>query len=525
LKPKSARGILISITYSAFSSPTAFPQKGDTMATDRATEYLLKAIQGFNRSIIVLSTDFTILASTGLGLAARAPEIVGKRCHQVFHDRPATCDYCAAQEVLQTRKAVLRTKNSDPVEQGQISCLYAYPIFSGGQIEALVSMDFDLPDIGGIEENLQRSNIFLRNLLLSAADAIIAADRKGKIIIFNEAAAEVLDYSVAEALKKLDIRDIYPAGIATEVMRKMRSAEYGGRGKLKGYSVDVIGKSGEHIPINLYASIIYAGDQEVATIGIFRDLRESLRMQQELQKTQLQLLQAEKMASLGKLAAGVAHQLNNPLGGITLFTKLLMEEHNLENNMRNDLERILRDAQRCRDTVKELLEFARQSRYEMRPQDINQALSRTLFLVENHSIFQNVQIEKVLEPELPPVPADTQQLNHLFMNIIFNAAQAMEGKGKLTLKTFLIPNKRRIAISISDTGPGIPPEILSRIFEPFFTTKEEGRGTGLGLSLAYSIVENHNGTIGVQSRPGEGTTFTIELPLSYSAAKGEKDAR
>jgi two-component system NtrC family sensor kinase len=495
------------------------------MTNDPATEYLLKAIQGFSRSILVLSTDFTILASAGLDMGAKALDIVGKRCHQVFHDRPAPCDYCASKEALQMRRAVLRTKNNDSVEQGQIACLYAYPIFSGDQIEALISMDFDLPTMGGIEENLQRSNIFLRNLLLSAADAIIAADRNGKIILFNEAAAEVLGYSIEEALQQLDIRAIYPPDIAKDVMRKMRSKEYGDRGKLKGYSVDVIGKSGEHIPINLYASIIYAGDREVATIGIFRDLRESLRMQQELHKTQLQLLQAEKMASLGKLAAGVAHQLNNPLGGITLFTKLLMEEHILEDDIRNDLERILRDAQRCRDTVKELLEFARQSRYEMRPQDINQALSRTLFLVENHSIFQNVQIEKALAPDLPPAPADTQQLNHLFMNIIFNAAQAMKGKGKLTLKTFLIPNTNRVGIAISDTGPGIPPEILSRIFEPFFTTKEEGQGTGLGLSLAYSIVENHNGTISVQSKPGEGTTFTIELPLSHPAAKGDKDAQ
>jgi two-component system NtrC family sensor kinase len=525
LKPKQPYGIS-QPKAPAVSTSTDFRAKWeDTMPSDHASEYLLKAVNAFNRSIIVLSTDFRILAAGGRLIGERAADFLGQHCHRMLYDRDSPCDSCGAQEVLRTGKHVLRIKSGESLNQQQIACHYTYPIFSGDQIEALVSMDLDIPAGGELEDSLQRTNALLRNLLLSAADAIIAADRKGHIIIFNEAAAQVLGYSVDEALNQLDIRQIYPPGVAHEIMRKLRSEEYGGKGKLKGYAVKVTGKSGEHIPISLYASIVYENEQEVGTIGFFHDQREILRMQDELQKTQLQLLQAEKMASLGKLAAGVAHQLNNPLGGITLFTKLLMEEHSLETAVRADLERILRDAQRCRDTVKELLEFARQSRYEMRPQDINQAISRTLFLVENHSIFQNVQIEKILAPDLPLVPADIQQLNHLFMNIIFNAAQAMQGTGKLTLKTFLHRDQKRVCISIGDTGPGIPPEILPRIFEPFFTTKEEGQGTGLGLSLAYSIVQNHSGNMTVDSAPGQGATFTIELPLTHPSDRGDKDGK
>jgi two-component system, NtrC family, sensor kinase len=401
-------------------------------------------------------------------------------------------------------------------------CYYAYPIFSGEDIEAFVSMDFDLPTRGGLEEKLHRSNAFLRNLIFSSVDCVIAADKKGKILIFNNSASKIFGYTEDEALNRLNVRKIYPDNQAYEVMRNLRSEEYGGKGKLKLYQTDVITKYGEIIPIKLNASIIYEKDREVATIGFFHDLREQLRMKDELEKTQLQLLQAEKMSSLGKLAAGVAHQLNNPLGGITLFAKLIQEEYDLEERAKQDLDRILRDAQRCRDTVKELLEFTRQTRHLMRPHDVNKAISRTLFLLENQALFQNINIVKDLDPFLPPIQADVQQLNHLFMNIILNAAQAMEGNGTLTVKSSLFPDRDKICIEISDTGVGIPEEILPRIFEQFFTTKEEGKGTGLGLSLAYSIVQNHGGHIMAKSKSGQGTTFFIELPIADTKHQGEE---
>jgi signal transduction histidine kinase len=245
-------------------------------------------------------------------------------------------------------------------------------------------------------------------------------------------------------------------------------------------------------------------------------------MKGELENTQLQLLQAEKMSSLGKLAAGVAHQLNNPLGGITLYAKLIMEEYDLEKGAKEDLDRIIRDAKRCRDTVKELLEFTRQTRHLMRHHDINRALTRTLFLLESQTLFHNIGIKKDLAPSLPLVLSDVQQLYHLFMNVVLNAAQAMEGRGTLTVKSRLLPDVNRVCIAISDTGPGISEEYLPQIFEPFFTTKDEGKGTGLGLSLAYRIVQNHGGHIRAESSPGKGTTFTIELPIGSKHDEGDE---
>lgn len=484
-------------------------------------EYLLKAIGAFKRRFIVVSPEFKILAANCRLEDICDSEVIGKCCYDVFYERSSPCENCAVKESIEKRKPTLMPKPENTLDFDEMPCFFSYPIYSGDKIEAFVSMDFDLPTRGGLEEKLQRSNAFLRNLIFSAVDGVIAADKTGKILIFNDAATNVFGYTVDEALNHLNVRDIYPGNNAYKVMRNLRSEEYDGKGKLKSYKVDIISKYGEIIPIMLNASIIYENGDEVATIGFFHDLREELQMKRELEKTQLQLLQAEKMSSLGKLAAGVAHQLNNPLGGITLYTKLLMEEYDLEEGAKEDLDRILRDAKRCRDTVKELLEFTRQTRHLMRSHDINLAINRTLFLLESQTLFHNIVIEKELASSLPLVLSDIQQLYHLFMNIILNAAQSMEGKGTLTVKSYLEPNEKQVLIEISDTGPGISEENLPHIFEPFFTTKEEGKGTGLGLSLAYRIVENHGGHIRAESKLGKGATFSIILPVGTQKNEGD----
>ena len=239
-------------------------------------------------------------------------------------------------------------------------------------------------------------------------------------------------------------------------------------------------------------------------------------MENKLKKIQNQLLQSEKMSSLGQLAAGVAHQLNNPLGGITLFSQLMLEEHDLSEDAKTDIKRIKKEAERCRLIVKELLEFARQTKREIKPCDINDLIKRTLFLLQNQSIFQNIKIVTEFPEGLPEAYSDVQQLNHVFMNIIVNAADAMEGNGILTIKTSFIQKNNVILIAISDTGSGFEEGVLKNIFDPFFTTKEEGKGTGLGLSMAYGIIENHNGKLSAENNKDKGATFFIELPTKQS---------
>lgn len=488
--------------------------------TTKEKEFLIKAIDAPERTFIIISPEYTILAANKFTSERYGTKIIGMKCHELFHNRSTACENCSASEAVVTCKPVLRNKSDEYKHQDWMACRYSYPIFSDGKLDSLAVLEFERPSSEEMGEKLRRSNAFLRNLILSSVDGVIASDMKGNILIFNDAAAEISGYTVEEALATLSIRKFYPGDGARYIMRKLRSDENGGKGKLISYKTDALRKNGETIPILLNAAIVYEDDQEVATIGFFHDMREEIRMKAELEKTQVQLLQAEKMSSLGKLSAGVAHQLNNPLGGITLFAKLILEEYDLDEAIRNDVNRILQDAQRCRDTVKELLEFARQTSHLVRPHDINNAISRTLFLLENQTLFQNIRIRKSFADNLPDVLVDIQQMNHVFMNIILNAAQAMDGQGMLTVETGLSEKKDFVCIGISDTGPGIPKKILQHIFDPFFTTKEEGKGTGLGLSMVYGIVEKHGGKISANSVIGEGTTFLIELPIDHSQNKG-----
>jgi len=233
-----------------------------------------------------------------------------------------------------------------------------------------------------------------------------------------------------------------------------------------------------------------------------------------LQKTQQQLLHAEKMASVGQLAAGVAHELNNPLGGILIYTSLMLEKMEAGSRTALDLKRIMDETERCRRIVRGLLDFSRQTRIEAAIVDINKIISSTLALVMQQSLFHNIKVEMQLDPELPKVFVDVGQMQQVFLNIILNAVEAMEGKGSLSVSSRVEQQGQQVAITIRDDGPGMTPEVQKKIFDPFFTTKPQGKGTGLGLAIAYGIVQKHKGEIIVESRVGAGSQFTVRLPIA-----------
>ena len=383
-----------------------------------------------------------------------------------------------------------------------------------GEVVGYQGINLDITERKRIEDELREANEFFMNLIESSVDGIIAADMKGNIFIFNKGTEALTGYIAEEVIGKIHITQIYREGIAKEVMRKLRSQEYGGAGKLLPTPFNVVNKVGEEIPIQLSAALIYdRAGKEVASVGIFTDLRPRLTMEKKLQETHLQLVSSEKMASLGKLAAGIAHEINNPLGGILIYSSLMMEDLSEEDPKRQDLARIVQEAGRCKEIVKSLLEFARQTEPKMEPTDINRAIIDGLFFLVNQALFHNIQIIKKLDPFLPFVRGSSGQLKQVLMNIIVNAAEAMHGSGTLTITTSQAPDRKTVLVEFTDTGEGIPEENLTRIFDPFFTTKDVGKGTGLGLATSYGIVEEHGGKIGVKSKVGEGTTFTIELPI------------
>jgi two-component system NtrC family sensor kinase len=233
----------------------------------------------------------------------------------------------------------------------------------------------------------------------------------------------------------------------------------------------------------------------------------------ELKEMQGHLIQSEKLASLGKLAAGIAHEINNPLGGILIYSHLLLEDVDKNSPHYENLNKIVKETSRCKDIVKGLLEFARPKEPETSQINIDDIVESSLAIMERQALFQNIKIKKSYTSDLPKIVADSAQLQQVFMNIILNAAEAMDGNGVLSLSTSLDGDKKYIEVKFSDTGHGIKEEDMKRLFEPFFSTKEVGKGTGLGLAISYSIIQKHQGTIEVQSRVGKGSTFTVKLPV------------
>jgi PAS domain S-box-containing protein len=392
---------------------------------------------------------------------------------------------------------------------------------AAGKVLGYEGVNIDITRRKQLERELRETNDFRKRLIESSPYAIIATDIKGNIIVFNRAAEELSGYRAEEVLGRIHITQIYPSGVAKEVMKKLRSSDYGGIGRLTGSEFKMVDKGGKEIPIHLSAAIVYQEGEEVASVGIFTDLRPRIVMEQKLQETHLQLIQLEKLRSLGEMAAGVAHEINNPLGGILIYASLLLEGLAPDDAQRADLGRIVQEATRCQEIVKSLLEFARQSGPKKELIDVNRAITDGLHFLENQATFHNIEIIKELAPSLPPLLGNAGQLKQVFLNIMINAADAMQARGALTIRTFLSGDGTKVVIEFTDTGAGIPQDILPRIFDPFFTTKKVGEGTGLGLSMSYGIVKEHKGDIEVDTVAGSGTTFRVLLPVEYEEATSE----
>ncbi len=252
----------------------------------------------------------------------------------------------------------------------------------------------------------------------------------------------------------------------------------------------------------------------------FQQMLASLRQRDERQKaeSETKLIQFEKQASVGKLAGGVAHEINNPLTGVFTFTHMLLRRNDLPDDIRSDLETISQETERVRKIVKGLLDFSRQTDLDRQSTDVNRLCSATIALLENQALIKNVNLCLEEGENLPLITLDQNQMESVLINLIMNALDATEPGGQITVTTGIGMSPRTtgakgIEIVCKDSGCGIEPEHLDKIFDPFFTTKDIGQGTGLGLSVTYGIVERHGGTIHVQSKLGRGSTFTVWLPI------------
>jgi two-component system NtrC family sensor kinase len=226
------------------------------------------------------------------------------------------------------------------------------------------------------------------------------------------------------------------------------------------------------------------------------------------------LIQSETLASVGRLAAGVAHQINNPLTGVLTYSSLLLRGKPENDPDREDLQVIVDETMRCREIVKGLLEFSRQAEPQKEAVDINKIITNALSLTKNQALINSVKVIPELSGQLPNIVVDGSQIQEVFLNIILNAIDAMPEGGELHVTSNMTNSDQFVQLRFSDTGCGIPPENLDKVFDPFFTTKDASKGTGLGLAVAYGVIEKHRGKIRMESEVGKGTTCIIDLPVN-----------
>ena len=260
----------------------------------------------------------------------------------------------------------------------------------------------------------------------------------------------------------------------------------------------------------------------------FKQMLASIQERDQRQKaeSEIKLLQSEKQASIGKLAGGVAHEINNPLTGIFTFTHMLLRRKDIPEEVRSDLETIAQETERVRKIVKGLLDFSRQTELDREPADVNRLVRFSISLVENQALIKGVSLNFEPGEGLPTITLDRNQIQSVLLNIMINALDATDPGGSITITSGIgvstsKPGQNGIEILCTDTGCGISPENLNKLFDPFFTTKDVGHGTGLGLSVSYGIVERHGGTIWVQSKVGKGSTFKVWLPIEEQSAENE----
>ncbi len=355
---------------------------------------------------------------------------------------------------------------------------------------------------------LAKSEEKYRSLIESAEDLIFTVDRDIRFQSLNTFTAKFFG-GTPERFVGRPISSAFPEAVAAHQAELIAQVHRSGKSIREEFELP-IGERSAWISANFMPVKTDAG--EVGSIlCIARDITETKNLQR-------QLVNAEKLASLGTLAAGVAHEINNPLGVILGFCELLLRKAPKETQQYEDLKTIERQGLLCKETVENLLSFARAEKQSLDHSNLNTCIEEITKIVRHLLSKNDITLVLDLEERLPPVKSDARQLQQVFLNVITNAMAAMENGGRLTIRSFVERPARRAVVQFQDTGVGIPPDHIDHIFEPFFTTKPEGKGTGLGLFVSYGIIASYGGTMECASTPATalgkqpGTTFTIKLP-------------
>ncbi len=436
-------------------------------------------------------------------------QIIGRVCHKfVCPAEVGKCPITDLQQRVDTSERILLNANGEkiPILKSVV------PIMRHGQ-QYLLELLFDVTERKQAEEALRASQKFSSSLLESSPNPITVVNLDTSIRYVNPAFEKLTGFTLAEIA---GMKAPYPwwlEGKRERVLAALKdSIEHGGR--RTGTERMFQKKNGEHFWVTLSSAPVMQDGKPIYLIISWLDITERKRAEEKGKQLQQELYLAQRLAAVGELAAGVAHEINNPLTGVLGFSQRLMRK-STDKEVSRDLEIIHDEARRAADVVQNLLTFARRRQPKKEYANINDIVKRTLELRSYALQTSNIEVVTALAHSLPKVMVDFPQIQEVFLNIILNAEQAMSeahGRGKLVIKTRRV--KDHVRISLADDGPGISPENLVKVFDPFFTTREQKGGTGLGLSACHGIVTEHGGRIYVRSKPGQGATFIVELPLS-----------
>ena len=369
-------------------------------------------------------------------------------------------------------------------------------------------------------QQLIQSLEFQRNLIESSMDGILACNADDRVVTFNRSMEKMSGYTRQQAVHRMTLPQFFKPDDLRRLKQGMAGDKFGGRDRLHLFETTLIGESQRRIPVQLSAVALALGHQKNGLVCFFRDLREIRALEREVED-QARILHQDKMMAMGKLAASVVHEINNPLSGILNYIRLMtriLRRGPLPDDRREKfmtyLDLVENETDRCSHIVSSLLAFSRKSPPSFGPVNVQELLQRSIALSQHKLKLQNIELESRIDQGLPNIEGDFNQLQQCVINLVFNAIDAMPNGGTLTLSGSHQQPQNRVKIAVKDTGQGISPDDLPHVFEPFFTTKKEGYGVGLGLSTIYGIMQRHGGVVDVQSKPGQGTTFTLLLPVN-----------
>jgi two-component system, NtrC family, sensor kinase len=392
-----------------------------------------------------------------------------------------------------------------------------YRAASGDEIQALAesfdamtrSLKHTISQLEASRKTIEVSEKKYRRIFESSMDMVFVTDSQGRFLDINQTGKTILGVEpVICAVDGFSLSDVFSspieyADIHQDLIRQ---------GFVKDREFTLKTLAGNELQALLSSSCqLDTGGEVLGYEGIIKDITQRRNMEQ-------QLLQADKLASLGQLSAGVAHEINNPLGLILGYTQLMLREEPDSSQKYEDLKTIEKHTRNCKTIVEALLNFARKTETKKVLVDVNCAIEQVITVIRHQFELSGIAVHTHYEAELPMILGDTEKLKQVMMNLVMNARQSISGAGQITVSTCHDARSHKIAIAVEDTGSGIPPHVITRIFDPFFTTKPTGQGTGLGLSVSYGIVKEHGGEITVDSEPEKGSLFSVTLPVAVQAS-------